>query len=138
MKAIWILLGLVLLLVVPAVWAQSCGSLGDGYGPYDYTNAEHREERLPIVTRAHFTPQVERLERGQSGHLGGDIDYTLRAFPNHHRALDAMSRLAVREDTHKPSNMRYTVRCWFHRAKEFAPDDGMVWMLEGMHHHRLG
>jgi len=34
--------------------------------------------------------------------------------------------------------MSYTVDCWFQRAKEFAPDDGMVWMIEGMHHHRRG
>lgn len=138
MKCRSYLLGLMLMAAAPVALGQACGSLDNGYGPYDYTNGEHRRNRLKVVEDHHFTEQVERLRRGESGSIGGDLDYTLRAFPNHHRALDAMSRLAVREDARKPPRMRYTVDCWFQRAKEFASDDGMVWMLEGMHHHRLG
>jgi len=64
-----------------------CHGNGQGYGPFDYTNPIDREKKLPIVTKFHFTPEVERLIRGESGSVGGDLDYTLRAFPNHHRAL---------------------------------------------------
>ena len=66
------------------VLAQSgnpaCGPLANGYGPYD---ARKDPDKLPIVLGAHFTPQVEMLIKATTGYIGGDIDYTLRAIPNH-------------------------------------------------------
>lgn len=132
------LFALVLLSAAPAAWGQACGSLDNAFGPFDYTNATERRNHLKIVEDYHFTARVEQLRGGESGAIGGDLAYTLRAFPNHHRALDAVSRYAVREGVRTPPNMNLGVDCWFERAKRFAPDDGIVWMLEGMHHHRLG
>src|SRR5882672_10328606 len=66
---------------------SGCGALPNAYGPFDY-RIEH--DKLAIVEAYHFTSQVELLIRGQSGALGADLDYTLRAAPNHHRALVAM------------------------------------------------
>ena len=60
---------------------------------------------------------------GQAGYIGGDLDYILRAFPNHHLALDAMSRLSVKEGTAKPRGAQYTVACYFDRAVRFKADD---------------
>lgn len=107
----------------------SCGSLsGPGqYGPYDYRTDR---DKLPIVLGAHFTPEVEALIRGKtSGAPGGDIDYTLRAIPNNHRALMAMMRLGEKEKTSQPSGSRYSIECWFERAVLFRPDDGIVRMI---------
>lgn len=97
------------------------------YGPYDYRTDR---DKLPIVLGAHFTPEVEALIRGKtSARPGGDIDYTLRAIPNNHRALIAMMRLGEKEKTPQPSGSRYSVQCWFERAITFRPDDAVVRMI---------
>lgn len=103
------------------VLAQSeCGPLANAYGPYDYW--VHKAE-LPIVEINHFTPEVETLQRGKSSSIGGDLDYTLRAFPNHARALVAMVNLGIKERTARPNGSRYTVECWLIRAVQFRPND---------------
>ena len=109
--------------------SSSCGTLyaPGQYGPFDYRTDK---DQLPIVLNAHFTPVVEALISGStSATPGGDIDYTLRAIPNNHRALIAMTRLGEKEKTLKPSGSRYTIECWFQRAIEFRPDDSIVRMI---------
>ncbi len=114
------------------VLAQSgagCGPLysESQYGPYDYRTDR---DKLPIVLGAHFTPEVEALIRGKtSARPGTDIDYTLRAIPNNHRALIAMMRLGEKEKTPQPNGSRYSVQCWFERAITFRPDDAVVRMI---------
>ena len=49
--------------------------------------------------------------------------YTLNVFPNHHRALMALIKLAKKEKTNRPRDMGYTVECRFDRAERFAPND---------------
>lgn len=114
-----------------------CGSLTNAYGPFDYTNPEHFNQRLPIVTGAHFTSKVESLIGGQSGELVRDIDYTLRAFPNHHRALHAMSSLQLRSNFRVTPPIR-TADCYFLRALRFKPEDSTVRMLYGIYLHKRG
>lgn len=133
MKTIWMTLALTVL-SSPCAHAQmveACGSLKNNYGPFDYTNVEHltynRGYQLYIVERAHFNSDVEAGIRGQSTYLpAGDISYTLRAWPNHHRALLAMARLALRDKTERPKGSAHTMDCWFERAHRNAPHDGMV------------
>ena len=112
------------------VFAQAsrgiCGELSNAYGPYDYRSDR---DKLPIVESAHFTPEVEALIRGLTGLLGGDIDYTLRAFPNHHRALLTMMRLGDRMKSIQPAGAKYTIDCYFQRAVRFKPDDTTARML---------
>lgn len=106
-----------------------CGSLRSQfqYGPYD---ARTDLDKLQIVLVPHFPPEVEALIRGDTNrHPGGDIDYTLRAIPNYHRALIAIMRLGERDKTDKPRETRYTVECWFLRAIAFAPNDPIVRMI---------
>lgn len=110
--------------------AEACPPATNTVTGGDYTNPEHRE-RLAVVERFHFTPQVERLERGESGHIGGDIGYTLDHFANHHRALAAISRLALREKSSQPKGSKYTVECYFSRAIRFRPDDARVRAIFG-------
>lgn len=113
-----------------------CGSLADldnAYGPFDYTNPEHRAQRLPIVERHHFTKNVEFLVKGETGRLIGDLDYTLRAFPNHHRALNAVGRLELRD------GLEATIRpatCYFDRALEFKPTDAGIYVVYGIYHYK--
>ncbi len=111
---------------------SSCGPLNSPgqYGPYD---ARTDLDKLGIVLGRHFRPEVESLIRGTSSATpGGDIDYTLRAIPNHPKALLAMMRLGEKEKSPQPKDSRYTVECWFDRAIRFRPDDTMVRMIYTM------
>lgn len=111
---------------------EACGELTNGIGPWDYRKAD--PSKLKLVESFHFSSATERLQSGtSSAHIGGDLDYTLRAFPNHHRALQALSALSFKAKTDKPLGSRYTVECWFDRAIRLAPDDGAVHMLYGIH-----
>lgn len=110
--------------------AQTCGSLKNLYGPFDYrTDKKH----LDLVEAYHFTPDVAALKRGATGAIGSDLDYTLRAFPNHHPALNAMANLALKTHTDKPRGARYTVDCYFVRALTFADNDGLVRVIYGVY-----
>ena len=108
----------------------NCGQLRPRgqFGPYDYRT--ERGQPLELVEGGHFLPQIEALISGKrEKRAAPDIDYTLRAFPNHHRALMAMVRLGEKEKTSKPDGSNYTIECWFERAVLFRPDDTTVRML---------
>lgn len=124
------LLGVVMLVHSGSAAAQACGSLQNGYGPFDYRHAVG--DQVSIVEKYHFDTDVEQLRHGLTSYVGGDLSYTLRAVPNHPRALWAMVRLSRKEHTEKPQGSEYTVACWFERATRFAPDDGEVRLLYGL------
>jgi tetratricopeptide (TPR) repeat protein len=107
---------------------DSCGALHNpAYGPWDYRKAANDQKDL--VERAHFTPDVENLRARKTGPFGGDIGYTLRAFPNHPRALLAMQRLTEKEKKPQPEGSPYTIECFYARALRFQPDDYVVRLL---------
>lgn len=132
--------GLALIAPVRAYGADvriGCGTLSNPYGPYDYNNAYDRIHKLPIVEKFHFTRSVRMLEHGSSGSLPGDLDYTLRAFPNHPYALYAMARWQLQHGDRAGPNY-YTAECYFKRAIKFRPKDGVVWMIYGIFLQRKG
>lgn len=107
--------------------AQVCGSLKSNYGPFDY---RVDQQKLPVVENRHFTPKIEALIGGESTAAAGpDIEYTLRAFPNHTRALAAVMRLGQRHKTNQPKELAYSVDCHFERALRFRNDDVVVRMM---------
>lgn len=131
-----------------------------GFGPFDYTDStytvdggytRHGRNEAPIKTveKVHFTSVVEQLISGRTTtDPMGDIDYTIRAFPNHHRALYAMVRYYLRSipiKHQKTSHTKYSPsmtggypppECYFQRAVTFAAEDGMVRVLYGLYLHR--
>ena len=108
-----------------------------GFGPFDYRVA--RAEDLHVVERRHFTSDVAMLRRGEStSQIGGDVAYTLRAFPNHYRALQAMAKLSLKVGANPPSGAGLPVECWFERGVQFVPDDAMVRVLYGNYLSRKG
>jgi tetratricopeptide (TPR) repeat protein len=119
------------LLLPRMAWAEGedCGDLRNAYGPYDYRTIPATP--LSLVEAGHYTPNVEHLIKGQSGYLGADLDYTLRAIPNHHRAIVSMANLFFRDKKDPPKGARYTVDCWFDRAMRFAPDDPKIRTAHG-------
>lgn len=121
-----------------------CGELANAFGPYDYrvqllVGAGTQLTNQQLVEGAHFTPEVESLQHGKTSTTAGhDIDYTLRAFPNHHRALLAMMNLSFKEKSAKPVGSRYNVDCWFERGARFKPDDAVVKLLWGIYKLKIG
>ncbi len=113
----------------PAQVVAGCGSLQNAFGPFDYRDPVARGEPLHLVETAHFTPQVEALVKGNAGYLTGDLDYTLRAFPNHHRALNSVARYALRGGTDWRNPQIPSADCYFERAIAFRPDDQTVRMI---------
>jgi tetratricopeptide (TPR) repeat protein len=121
-----------------AATSNYCGELTNAYGPFDYrTRAEH-QQNFYLVEMAHFTPDVENGIKGSTGPVGGDLDYTLRAIPNHHRALATLTTLALRDHTVQVVGMHYPVECYFNRALRLTPDDGAVYATYGSYLFSIG
>jgi len=123
-------MALATLLCLPALSVHAapkayCGQIANSIGPFDYRDPANAS-MLQMVEPYHFTDEVEQGIKGNTGPIGGDIDYTLRAFPNHPRALAAMARIAIRDKVVLVSGAKYPVECYFVRAMEFQPDDGSV------------
>ena len=107
-----------------------CGSFfsRDRVAPMDYRK---QPPILKTVEEYHYGKNVENLSKSMyvGVTLGSDHDYTLWAFPNHHRALASVVRLAEREKTDQPSGCKVSVDCYFRRAIRFAPTDLIVRLL---------
>ena len=141
-----------LLLSVSAAsaWAATPYYLGDppnGYGPFDYTSVD-APRLLREVEPYHMTPRVVNLQSGETSSVGGDLTFTIRAFPNHHRALDLIAQLFRMKDN-KMSPLQYddryrnmpesaTADVYFERAMDFAPHDAIVRIIYGRHLHLIG
>jgi hypothetical protein len=127
------LVGALVALNLAACWPaqaqeeSACGSLANGYGPFDYR--KERSRALRIVEEHHFNSDVQQLRKGQEGYLGGDLDYVLRASPNHHRALAVISEWGVRTKTNQPPGLPRSIDCYFERATRFQSDDHIARML---------
>lgn len=126
-----------------AAGESGCLALPHGFGPFDYRNP--RPDQIRMVEGAHFFANVENLREGtvhpNRGYIvlpGDEIDYTLRAYPNHHRALLAASRLAIRDKTERPKGFKTTIDCYFKLAMEFKADDSMVPLIYGIHLSKTG
>jgi len=129
----------------PASADTYCPDVGiGGVGPWDYNDPDINTPtsadpmgRLKRVENVHFHPQFEQLI-GSPAQLEADITYTLRAIPNHYRALLALSRLEQRTGGQLPgfkTDKSETAECYFTRALRFRPDDAKVLMAQGMHLH---
>lgn len=117
---------LVMMTASTAVAGNFCGELTNAYGPYDYRNRAAHVENFTLVEHGHFSKDVEQGIKGKSSTIGGDLDYVLRAIPNHHRALASMARFALRTKAIQLPGANYPVECYFERAMRFTPDDGGV------------
>ena len=119
--------------------SQACGSLENAFGPFDYRDPNHlvnqpgeTTSKRSIVERVHFTREVETLVRGYKVKEPlADLDYTLRVFPNHHRALSSMANCHIRNNELKMG--RYSIDCWFERAIRFRPDDASVRVVNAIY-----
>ncbi len=113
--------------------ANFCGDIKNAFGPFDFRQAAALPQEYNLVISAHFTPDVEQNIKGNSSYLAADLDYTLRAWPNHPGALASMSRQGILEKSLTPRGAKWPVDCYFLRAFQFAPDDGAPHSVYGNH-----
>lgn len=107
-----------------------------GYGPYDYIKDK---SKVALVEQYHFTSEVEALIHGESGSLEGDLNYTLRAFPNHHKALLSVIRLKldmVKGLRH--GKLKTQPECYLMRAISYSPKDPAPYSLYAYYLSNLG
>jgi len=114
---------------------RECAGSPGSYGPFDYTMRARLARELRTVENYHFTADVESLKRSNTTMSPyGDLAYTLGAWPNHHRALNALSRFQL-QPNRKRKAPRIPAECWFQRAIHFSPGDPTTRMLYAMHLH---
>lgn len=101
-----------------------------GYGPFDYTKRSLYPNDLNVVERAHFRPDDQNLK----GAFSGNLDYTLRAWPNHHKALYSLTLLQSRVKSQKnyKNPMPRAIECYFLRAINYSPKDSSSYLLYGI------
>ncbi|MDO8706949.1 MAG: tetratricopeptide repeat protein [Sulfuricaulis sp.] len=130
------------------------------FGPFDYYDLKNTPHNaLPLVERAHFGAVTKnRLRRGEICSYWGDLDYTLRAFPNHPGALMAMveyleaggstspcAKKAVKRNVtdlavelEKGAWQEKTADYYFETAIEFRPQHAATRVLYGRYQHKEG
>ena len=127
-----------------------CGTVADssGVGPYDYRDRS-QARLLSTVEQHHFFDATEVLAmrgtsdleysaaKGKSASVGCDLDYTLRAFPNHHRALLAMSKYQGHRGW-KAGSIYMPIECYFERAMAFVPGDNAVRLIASIDRYNAG
>ncbi len=110
---------------------KRCEGTYMNYGPYDYMQRSALPPgRLSVVERYHFTQAIEQLRDGET--TFPNIGYTLRAWPNHHRALYAMIRGSEMPELKLGQAKATPVECYLQRAVNFSPDDATTRMLYGI------
>jgi len=143
---------------------EDCGYPNDSpgrFGPYDYNERANLPKEIEVVERAHFTPYMEEValygfssraassveeQRGGRELIAGNLDYTLYAFPNHHKALYAMAAWQLRLRQESMTNYEQLKRgwqfrsaeCYFERALMYRPNDGVVHLVYGVVLHKTG
>ena len=147
-----------MLLIQDSIAVESvsgCGSLKNHFGPFDYTDPR-MNDNLRLVEVYHFDGVYEQAllltNEGRESVLKGltprnivaELDYTLRAFPNHHHALYAMSMFLYylkQNAYHKYTEIMQKYRtsdCYYQRAVRFKSDDNGVYTSWGVYLYRTG
>jgi tetratricopeptide (TPR) repeat protein len=120
---------------------QSCSNFpSKGFGPFDYTKRLLFKKELHLVEMRHFTKDVQYLIKGSTTSAPpGDLDYTLRAWPNHHKALLSMIRYQLRsKNGFNTEKLKTPPECYLQRAIHFNPNDANVYALYAYYLKKLG
>lgn len=110
-----------------------CRGESENFGPFDYLQRHTLIAELRIVEKHHFGPQVEQLiggmRTGDPKSVPSEIDYTLKAWPNHHRALNSIIQYQLIKLGGKKLTRFPPAECYLQRAIKFSPADGTTRML---------
>ena len=103
---------------------------------FDYNDSAYASN-LKLVESYHFNSGVRSLSKGQSSTVPGDLDFVLRAVPNHYEALSAMGRWQLLNGSPRSGTVRYEpADCYFQRASAFRPSDPRVHLVYGIYLHQ--
>jgi len=121
----------------------TCRPFGGPWGPpYDYRHPPDRTVTsavLPQIEALHFMPEIEFLQGDLTeSNAAGQIEFVLLIYPNHHRALASLSRLAQRMRTDSRRIRYFTINCLFIRSVTYFPDDPVVRSIYGVHLSNFG
>lgn len=107
------------------------------FGPYDYLLREKYPGQLFITEEYHLTDRILNLQKDSTTSAIKDIQYTLMAWPNHHKALYAafQYRLKNRGRWYQDANSATPVECHLQRASKFSPRDPVPHMIYGLLQH---
>lgn len=123
-----------------------------GVGPWDYYDKKNYIAtganpmgRIRRVTNVHLTKAMLRLTGKATGTISSDLDYTLRAIPNHPQALDLASRFeqklslksTEKDQLFRNERMARSAECYFKRAINLTPNQPRVYHIYGIHLHRM-
>lgn len=117
----------------PVLAACSMDLANGQTGPWDYydpknsiRNGESPMGNIKRVANVHLTAKMLQLTGRATGPISADLDYTLRAIPNHPNGLNLASRLEKRLKSPFVSKnligetMRKSADCYFQRALKLA------------------
>lgn len=114
---------------VHGIQVDGCGYLANAYGPFDFRTATFGQ--IDIVEKYHFNADVENLKTGIStAYVVNELDYTLRALPNHPRALSAVVRYELSGGQFNTVQIK-GAECYLRRALTLASDDATVYLIYG-------
>lgn len=78
---------------------------------------------LALTEEHHFNEDVESLRKGITTEPMGDIDFVLRSFPNHHRALFSAMQWRIKNRNFPKTVKWQPAECYYQRAIAFSPHD---------------
>ena len=120
----------------------SCTGKPQGIGPFDYNNRVALGKEYKMIVRSHFTHNVKYLISGNRGYLWGDLDYTLRAIPNHPEAILSVIRYEIKRTqkyrTRRLGKLKSQPECYIQRAINFRKKDPVPYFLYGYYLRKLG
>lgn len=98
--------------------------------PHDYFGGDYKPQLLRSVNRHHLGPVTKAIDRGEAP--WGGIDFMLRYFPNHPRALYLLTRLATKTNEYGRAEE------YFHKAIRLYPDTPTTYLIYGIFLHKTG
>jgi tetratricopeptide (TPR) repeat protein len=114
---------------------EDCGQLENAFGPFDYYDPNNVDELRDVNTN-HMHRVVTGMQETTNARLAiNNIDYMLRAFPNHPIVLRLMADYFLNGGKRWE---HHSAECYFDRATRFVPEDGNVRMLFGVYLVRKG
>ena len=92
------------------------------------------KDKIYIVVKYHFTPEVAALIRGSTAEAAGR--HPLHAAPHSESLRGARFDGSLSAEESGRVDRYFTVDCYFERALAFRPKDGRLYMLYGTYLHR--
>ena len=116
-----------------------CDGGMQGFGPYDYTRRLANPKELWVVEYYHFTANDENLIETPGRSVEGGLNYTLRAWPNHAKALMSIIRFQLEINKKlRAGKLTTPPECYLQRAIHFSPKDITSYSLYGYYLKKLG